>query len=254
MATIREDWHPICTCTSKMALLEIRNLCFRIDQRKILDELSLEIGQNEIHVLLGTNGCGKSTLAYLILGCEGYSPSSGEILFVGKRINSLKIHERAQLGIALAWQEPARFEGISVADYLSLEQQSGDLFEYVIRVGLSPEQYINRMVDRTLSGGQRKRIELASVLALKPRLAILDEPDSGIDMLSVQEIVDVIYSFKEFQASVLLITHREEIARIADRASQLCGGRIVFSGGPSEVAEHYKTRRCIVCDGNQCSE
>jgi Fe-S cluster assembly ATP-binding protein len=142
-----------------------------------------------------------------------------------------------------------------VADYLSLGQQkTGDLFEYVIRVGLSPEQYINRMVDKTLSGGQRKRIELASVLALKPRLAILDEPDSGIDMLSVKEIVDVIYSFKEFQASVLLITHREEIARIADRASQLCGGRIVFSGSPSEVAEHYKTRRCIICDGNQCSD
>jgi Fe-S cluster assembly ATP-binding protein len=82
----------------------------------------------------------------------------------------------------------------------------------------------------------------------------LDEPDSGIDMLSVQEIVDVIYSFKEFQASVLLITHREEIARIADRASQLCGGRIVFSGSPPEVAEHYKTRRCTICDGNQCSD
>jgi Fe-S cluster assembly ATP-binding protein len=205
--------------------------------------------------LLGTNGCGKSTLAYLILGCEGYRPSSGGIFFAGSRIDSLKIHERAQLGITLAWQEPARFEGISVADYLSLGQQkTGDLFEYVIRVGLSPEQYINRMVDKTLSGGQRKRIELASVLALKPRLAILDEPDSGIDMLSVKEIVDVIYSFKEFQASVLLITHREEIARIADRASQLCGGRIVFSGSPSEVAEHYKTRRCIICDGNQCSD
>jgi Fe-S cluster assembly ATP-binding protein len=205
--------------------------------------------------LLGTNGCGKSTLAYLILGCGGYRPSSGQIIFAGNRIDSLKIHERAQLGITLAWQEPARFEGISVADYLSLGQQkTGDLFEYVIRVGLSPEQYINRMVDKTLSGGQRKRIELASVLALKPRLAILDEPDSGIDMLSVKEIVDVIYSFKEFQASVLLITHREEIARIADRASQLCGGRIVFSGSPSEVAEHYKTRRCIVCDGNQCSD
>ncbi|HEY7321021.1 MAG TPA: ABC transporter ATP-binding protein [Candidatus Binatia bacterium] len=237
-----------------MGLLEIRNLCFQIDQRKILDELSLEIGENEIHVLLGTNGCGKSTLAYLILGCEGYRPSSGQIIFAGNKIDSLKIHERAQLGITLAWQEPARFEGISVADYLSLGQQTGDLFEYVIRVGLSPEQYINRMVDKTLSGGQRKRIELASVLALKPRLAILDEPDSGIDMLSVKEIVDVIYSFKEFQASVLLITHREEIARIADRASQLCGGRIVFSGSPSEVAEHYKTRRCIVCDGNQCSD
>jgi Fe-S cluster assembly ATP-binding protein len=236
-----------------MALLEIRNLCFRIDQKKILDELSLAISEAEIHVLLGTNGCGKSTLAYLILGCEGYFPSSGEILFAGKRINTLKIHERAQQGITLAWQEPAKFEGISVIDYLRLGATNDKPGDYLKRVGLHPEDYLNRMLDKTLSGGLRKRIELASVLALKPKLAILDEPDSGIDLLSVQEIVDVIYSFKDFQASVLLITHREEIARIADRASQLCGGRIVFSGSPSEVAEHYKTRRCTVCDGNQCS-
>jgi Fe-S cluster assembly ATP-binding protein len=237
-----------------MALLKIRNLCFQIDQRKILDELSLEIGENEIHVLLGTNGCGKSTLAYLILGCEGYFPSSGEILFAGTRINSLKIHERAQQGITLAWQEPAKFEGISVADYLRLGATNEKPGEYLERVGLHAEDYLNRMLDKTLSGGQRKRIELASVLALKPKLAILDEPDSGIDLLSVQEIVDVIHSFKDFQASVLLITHREEITRVADRASQLCGGKIVFSGTPSEVAEHYKTRRCTICDGNQCSD
>jgi Fe-S cluster assembly ATP-binding protein len=108
------------------------------------------------------------------------------------------------------------------------------------------------MLDKSLSGGQRKRIELASVLALKPRLAILDEPDSGIDLLSVQEIANVIHSLKDFHASVLLITHREEIARIADRASQLREGRIVFSGTPSEVAEHYKARRRNVCDGNRC--
>ena len=237
-----------------MALLEIRNLCFQVDQRKILDELSLAVSEAEIHVLLGTNGCGKSTLAYLILGCEGYFPSSGQVLFAGKSINSLKIHERAQLGITLAWQEPAKFEGISAADYLSLGTSNRDPSGYLKRVGLRPEDYLNRMLDKTLSGGQRKRIELASVLALKPKLAILDEPDSGIDLLSVQEIVDVIHSFKDFQASVLLITHREEIACVADTASQLCGGKIVFYGTPSEVAEHYKTRRCTVCDGEQCSD
>ncbi len=237
-----------------MALLETKNLCFQIGQKKILNELSLAISDNEIHVLLGANGCGKSTLAYVLLGCAGYFPSSGEILFAGRNINSLKVHERAQQGITLAWQEPARFEGISVADYLTLGARDGEPTNYLKRVGLRPEEYLNRMLDKTLSGGQRKRIELASVLALKPRLAILDEPDSGIDLLSVQEIVDVIHSFKDFHASVLLITHREEIARIADRASQLCGGRIVFSGTPSEVAEHYKARRCIVCDGEQCSD
>jgi Fe-S cluster assembly ATP-binding protein len=236
-----------------MALLEIRNLSFQIGGRKILDELSLWIGDDEIHVLLGANGCGKSTLAYVLLGCAGYSPSSGAILFAGKNINSLKIHERAQQGITLAWQEPVRFEGISVADYLTLGAKDGNPTNYLKRVGLPPEDYLNRMLDKTLSGGQRKRIELASVLALKPRLAILDEPDSGIDLLSVQEIVDVIHSFKDFHASVLLITHREEIAGIADRASQLCGGKVVFSGTPAQVAEHYKARRCIACDGEQCS-
>jgi Fe-S cluster assembly ATP-binding protein len=235
-----------------MALLEIRNLCFQIDERKILDELNLDVGENEIHVLLGTNGCGKSTLAYLILGCEGYFPSSGEIRFAGTSINALKIHERAQQGITLAWQEPARFEGISVADYLNMGANK-EPQRYLERVGLPPSEYLKRMLDKTLSGGQRKRIELASLLALKPRLAVLDEPDSGIDLLSVREIADVIHSFKDFQASVLLITHKEDIARIADRASQLCGGKIVFSGTPSEVAEHYKARRCCVCNGAQCS-
>jgi Fe-S cluster assembly ATP-binding protein len=237
-----------------MGLLEIKNLCFQIGPRKILDEINLAISDNEIHVLLGRNGCGKSTLAYLIVGCEGYVPSSGEILLAGRNINSLKIHERAQQGVTLAWQEPAKFEGISVADYLSLGARDGNSRDYLESVGLPPEEYLNRMLDKTLSGGQRKRIELASVLALKPRLAILDEPDSGIDLLSVQEIVDVIHSFKDFQASVLLITHREEIVRIADRASQLCGGKIVFSGTPSEVAEHYKARRGCVYDGKQFSD
>src|SRR3974377_1495868 len=99
-----------------MPLLEVNDLSFQIHQKKILDELSLAVNENEIHVLLGTNGCGKSTLAYVILGCEGYSPSSGEIVFAGREINTLKIHERAQQGITLAWQEPAKFEGISVAD------------------------------------------------------------------------------------------------------------------------------------------
>jgi Fe-S cluster assembly ATP-binding protein len=237
-----------------MALLELKNLCFQVGPRKILDDLSLAIGDDEIHVLLGTNGCGKSTLAYLILGCDGYFPSSGEILFAGRRIEHLKIHQRAQLGITLAWQEPAKFEGISAADYLSLGGGNGAPGEYLRKVGLHPEDYLNRMLDKSLSGGQRKRIELASVLALRPKLAILDEPDSGIDMLSVQEILEVIHSFKDFHASVLLITHREEIARVADRASQLCGGKIVFSGSPAEVAQHYKTRRCRICDGNLCSD
>ncbi|RPI36041.1 MAG: ATP-binding cassette domain-containing protein, partial [Nitrospiraceae bacterium] len=210
-----------------MPLIEIKKLTFRAGDKKILDDFSMTIEASEVHALLGTNGTGKSTLAYLVMGCEGYRPESGEILFEGQVINDLKIHKRAKLGITMAWQEPVRFEGISVRDYLMLKHKGADPSHYLEMVGLSPELYLGRMVDKCLSGGERKRIELASILALQPKLAILDEPDSGIDMLSTQDIVNVISAFKESGSSVFLITHRQEIVLIADRASQICNGKIV---------------------------
>ena len=167
-----------------MALLEIRDLEYQPDARPIIRRLTMTVAGGEIHALLGTNGTGKSTLAYLIMGCERYRPSAGCILFAGEPIDSLPVHERARRGIALAWQEPARFEGLSVRQYLDLHQSGIDPAPFLEQVGLNPLLYLDRQVDRTLSGGERKRIELASVLALRPRLAILDEPDSGIDMLS----------------------------------------------------------------------
>jgi Fe-S cluster assembly ATP-binding protein len=121
-------------------------------------------------------------------------------------------------------------------------------------VGLEPSRYLDRMVDRSLSGGERKRIELASVLALRPKLAILDEPDSGIDMLSTDDIIRVLDHLRSGGSAVLLITHRDEIAAAADRASQICGGRIVSTGSPSEVAAGFKSRKCISCDGEVCSD
>lgn len=235
-----------------MHLLQIKNLSLQIGGQSIFDGLDLIINPREIHALVGTNGSGKSSLAYVILGCEGYTPTGGEILFEGRSINALRLYERAQLGITLCWQEPARLEGISVADYVNLGKASIDTAACLRRVGLAPEQYLQRYIDKTLSGGQRKRIELASVFALRPKLALLDEPDSGIDLLSLGEIEELIQSFKEAGASVLLITHREEIVLIADRASQLCGGKIVLTATPAEVATHYKSRRCTVCDGQEC--
>ena len=235
-----------------MQLLQVKNLSLQIGGQSIFDGLDLSINPREIHALVGTNGSGKSSLAYVILGCEGYTPTGGEILFEGRSINALRLYERAQLGITLCWQEPARLEGISVADYVNLGKASIDTAACLRRVGLAPEQYLQRYIDKTLSGGQRKRIELASVFALRPKLALLDEPDSGIDLLSLGEIEELIQSFKEAGASVLLITHREEIVLIADRASQLCGGKIVLTATPAEVATHYKSRRCTVCDGQEC--
>jgi Fe-S cluster assembly ATP-binding protein len=236
-----------------VTLLELKDISYKVTGKEILSGLSFSIGTGEVHALLGTNGTGKSTLAYLIMGCEEYRPFSGELEFEGKVINGLGIHERAELGITMAWQEPVRFEGISVRDYLTLKNGDTDPSQYLEMVGLSPELYLNRMVDRCLSGGERKRIELSSILAFHPKLAILDEPDSGIDMLSTQDIINVINIFKKNGSAVLLITHREEIALIADRASQICRGKIVCSGSPSEVAEYYKARKCLLCDGEVCA-
>jgi len=236
-----------------MPLLEINNLTYGTGDKSILDSFALTMEASEIHALLGTNGTGKSTLAYLIMGCEGYKPSSGKIIFDGKVVNDLKIHERAQLGITMAWQEPVRFEGISVKDYITLKNKDVNPSHYLEMVGLHPELYLHRMVDKSLSGGERKRIELASVLALNPKLAVLDEPDSGIDMLSTQDIINVITSFRKNGSSVLLITHREEIALIADKASQLCSGKIICTGTPQEVAEYYKSRQCLVCRDEVCA-
>jgi Fe-S cluster assembly ATP-binding protein len=234
-----------------MSLLEIKGLGFIAGLKRILDGLSMTIDAGEAHALLGTNGTGKSTLAYLLMGCDGYAPSAGELLFDGKLINGMKIHERAKLGITMAWQEPARFEGISVRDYLTLKNDD-DPSQCLKMVGLQPERYLSRMVDKRLSGGERKRIELASVLALRPKLAILDEPDSGIDMLSIKDIINVAALFREAGTALLLITHREEIALIADRASEICHGRIVCTGAPAKVAEFYKERKCLSCAGEVC--
>ncbi|NTW80431.1 MAG: ATP-binding cassette domain-containing protein, partial [Geobacteraceae bacterium] len=197
---------------------------------------------------------GKSTLAYLIMGCGGYRPVSGGIIFAGTVLNDLKIHERARLGICMAWQEPARFEGLRVRDYLTLGTAVEEPELALSMVGLEPARYLDRMVDSALSGGERKRIELASVLALRPKLAILDEPDSGIDMLSTNDILRVLERLRGEGSAVLLITHRDEIAAAADHASQICGGKIVCSGSPSSVAAVFKSRKCISCDGEVCSD
>ena len=237
-----------------MDLLEVQALSFAVGDRKILERLDLALAEGEIHALLGANGTGKTTLACLVMGCAGYVPDAGEIRFRGRRLNDLPLHERARLGITLAWQEPARIEGLSVRGYLSLGSARTDPAACLARVGLEPGAYLERTVDKTLSGGQRKRVELASILALKPALAILDEPAAGIDMLSIGEIAEVIHGFTRDGTTLLLITHQQEIARVADRASYLCGGRIVMTGSPQAVAQRYQTRRCRVCDGQVCRD
>jgi Fe-S cluster assembly ATP-binding protein len=127
----------------------------------------------------------------------------------------------------------------------------GDAAHCLREVGLAPQDYLARPLDKSLSGGERKRIELAGILALKPRLAILDEPGAGIDFLSQNEISGVVQALAK-QGAVLLITHQEALAAGADSATQLCGGRVVCQGEPAKVLENFKARRCKRCDGEIC--
>ncbi|MDD3042003.1 MAG: ABC transporter ATP-binding protein [Methanosarcinaceae archaeon] len=234
-------------------ILTLKNLTLNRDGKKILVGVNLEIGDGEIHSIIGSNGAGKSSLAYTLMGLQGYEPEEGSILFNGEDIAKLSITERAKKGITLAWQEPARFEGLKVRDYLAIGAGgNGNITEEEIRsalrkVDLKPEKYIDREVGEALSGGERKRIELASILTMKPKLAILDEPDSGIDVVSLKEIVSLIQALKENGASVLVITHRKEIAEASDRASLMCEGAVLRSGDPEEIS-HFFINRCIPCD------
>jgi len=233
-------------------LLKLTGIALRAGDHELLRGVDLIVNEGELHVLLGANGAGKSTLAYTLMGCTGYTPHKGEILFANERINEMPLHQRAQRGMALAWQEPARFEGLSVAQFLRAGAADSDPATALTSVGLEPADYLNRHLDKTLSGGERKRIELAGVLALKPRLAILDEPTAGIDILTLDEIVGVIDAIKRGGSAVLLITHQESVATRADTASQLCGGRIVCEGQPAKVIENFKARRCTRCNGETC--
>jgi Fe-S cluster assembly ATP-binding protein len=233
-------------------LVSIRDLRVLLAGRPVLDGLSLDVAAGEVHALLGANGAGKSTLAHTLMGCAGYAPQAGEIRFAGERIDALPLHERARRGIALAWQEPARFEGLTIERLMRTGAPAADAAAALSAVGLEPATFLQRMADKTLSGGERKRIELAGVLALAPRLAILDEPTAGIDLLSMEEIVAVIDAIRNKGAAVLLITHQESVAAHAQSASQLCGGRIVCRGAPAEVIENFKARRCARCDGVIC--
>ncbi|HIC09480.1 MAG TPA: ABC transporter ATP-binding protein [Aquificales bacterium] len=234
------------------ALLEVRNLKYRTEEGKeILKGVNLDVKEGEIHVLLGPNGAGKSTLANLIAGAGGYEePTEGEIIFDGKVINGKPLYERAKMGLTIAFQEPARFEGITVEEYLKLSARNNpdaDIEACLRKVGLDPCHYLHRFVDDSLSGGERKRIELASIMCMKPKLAVLDEIDSGIDFVSIDEIGNLFKTMRDEGTTLLVITHRENIANIADRASLLCDGQIVETGDPRKIIKKFE-KECLVCE------
>jgi Fe-S cluster assembly ATP-binding protein len=226
-------------------LLKLEDVWVPRPGAEVLRGVNMTLRRGEVHTLLGLNGSGKTSLALTLMGADGYVPERGRILFDGRDISQLSVTERARLGLTLAWQEPARFEGLLTADYLALGMASPSrerIEEALAAVALSPTVYMGRAVDAALSGGERKRIELAAVYAMHPRLAILDEPDSGIDVLGIEEIATLLHRMSFEGTAVLLITHRDEMAGIADAASLMCGGAVVSTGTPAEVREYFAER------------
>jgi Fe-S cluster assembly ATP-binding protein len=230
-------------------MLDLENLQLKLNGNSIINGLDLHIGKAEIHGILGENGTGKTTIANLIMGTNSYRPTGGRIIFEGEDISKLSVSQRAKRGITLAWQEPARVEGLTVRDYLSLSARNGSagqIERYLLMVGMEPGQYMDRDIDATLSGGERKRIEMASVLAMRPKLAILDEPDSGIDIVALPLLLNGIIEMNKQGSSVLLITHSEKVTEIAQRVSILCAGKIIRTGTPLESSQWFKNN-CLTC-------
>ena len=212
-------------------ILEVKDLTIPTMDQKcvIVNKVSFGVKEGSIHAVIGPNGSGKSTLAYTIMGLNNYKPSGGKIYFNGIDITDMSITERAKLGITLAWQEPARIDGLSIPKYISLGiKDKANIKEIILEalkiVNLEPERYMNRTIDESLSGGERKRVELAATIAMRPRLIMLDEPDSGLDFIVIEDFLNIFEKIKELNMTILLITHREDIGMVADYGTLIWRG------------------------------
>ncbi len=228
-----------------MGILELKDVSLKINGKQILNGLNVDFWEGHVHAVVGPNGAGKSTLAYTIMGLEGYRNIDGEIIFEGEPIKDLNVTERARKGITLAWQEPARYEGLSVKKFLMASGKKVDVEDILEKVGLGVE-YAERAVDKTLSGGERKKIELASILAMKPKLVMLDEPDSGIDVASLEKIFEAIKMLKEEGTTVILITHSLAVLKQAEHAFLMCNGMIVDKGKVEKIIPFFEGK-CVPC-------
>ena len=224
-------------------MLEIRNLSFSVEedgkQKEILRNLNLQIEDGKFVVITGPNGSGKSTLARLIMGIE--KPSAGQILLDGTDITGLDITGRAQAGISFAFQQPVRFKGIRVQDLLRLasgrNHSVSQACEYLSEVGLCARDYIDREINSSLSGGELKRIEIATLMARHTRLSVFDEPEAGIDLWSFQNLIRIFEKMRSEikDSAIVIISHQERILQIADEILLLSGGEITRRGSPDEI-------------------
>ena len=218
-------------------MLKLEHVAWELpDGGEIIKDIDLQVETGRLVVVTGPNGGGKTTLAKLIAGLE--TPSAGRIFFEGKEITRLDVTARARMGIAYAFQQPVRFKGLTVRDLLELAagEKLGEeaLCGLLGKVGLCANEYMDRELNAGLSGGESKRIEIASVLARGARLSIFDEPEAGIDLWSFTRLVETFEDLRSKRAGTLLvISHQERILSIADDIIVIAGGR-VRSAGPRE--------------------
>ena len=222
-------------------MLELRNVSYSAGEngteKEILKNVSLKIDERFVAVT-GPNGGGKSTLAKVIAGI--YTPQSGEIFFNGENITTLSVTERAQRGISFAFQQPVRFKRLTVKDLISIAKGGkvtvSEACDYLSQVGLCAKDYIDREVNSSLSGGELKRIEIATIMARATTFSIFDEPEAGIDLWSFQSLIRVFENMHEtLGGSIVIISHQERILNIADRIIVIANGEIQSSGTKAEI-------------------
>lgn len=219
-------------------MLELKNICFTRDNKKILNHVNLKIENDKFIVITGPNGSGKSTIAKIIMGIE--KPDEGQVIFNGKNITNKTVDQRAKLGFGFAFQQPVKFKGITVYDLMRIssgkELTKKEACDILSQVGLCAREYVDREVNSSLSGGELKRIEIATIMVRNPKLAIFDEPEAGIDLWSFQSLIQVFEKIQQTaKGSTIIISHQERILNIADKIILMKQGKIEKIGEKDEM-------------------
>lgn len=239
-------------------MIELRNISFIRDNKKILDNINIKIDEKKFIAITGPNGSGKSTLAKIIMGIE--NPDEGQVIFDGMDITKMSIEKRANLGIGFAFQQPVKFKGITVYDLIKLsakkEINKKEACEILATVGLCAKEYVDREVNSLLSGGELKRIEIASVVARKSKLTIFDEPEAGIDLWSFNNLIHIFENMqKETDGTILIISHQERILNKADKIILMKNGNVEKIGSKEEVLNiASNTPKCCKLKGGDYNE